>query len=83
MAGTHVGAAVVALDPTTQPAPGSFWVFLFMAVMLVLLLLSMLRHLRRAQENLGGPGASAQAPVEPAAAERTAAVQADREDDSR
>lgn len=73
MAGTYVGAAVAALDPTKQPAPGSFWVFVFLAVMLVLLILSMLRHLRRAQENLGPAQVAAEAP-------RTGG-QGDREDD--
>ena len=73
MAGTHVGAAVAAVDPTKQPAPGSFWVFVFMAVMLVLLILSMLRHLRRADANLR--------PAEAPAPTPGAADPVDREDD--
>ena len=40
-------------DPTMQPTRVSFWPFLFVAVALVLLMLSMVRHLRRARENLG------------------------------
>lgn len=44
-----VGAA---FDPTTQPSRGSFWVFVFMASALVLLMISMVRHMRRADRNL-------------------------------
>ena len=46
-------------DPKVQPTRASFWPFLFVAVMLTLLMFSMVRHLRRARENLG--------PAEPAA----------------
>jgi hypothetical protein len=49
------GAGVLAeeFDPTVQPSRGSFYVFVFLAVATVLLILSFLRHLRRAQTNLG------------------------------
>lgn len=49
------GAGVVAeeIDPTVQPTRASFYVFVFLAVALILLLLSFLRHLRRVQSNLG------------------------------
>jgi hypothetical protein len=46
------GAVAEELDPTVQPVRASFYVFMFLAVALVLLLLSMLRHLRRARTNL-------------------------------
>lgn len=36
-------------DPTQQPSRGSFYVFVFLAAATILLLLSFLRHLRRAQ----------------------------------
>ena len=52
VAATAVAAVSAEFDPTTQPTRGSFWVFLFIAVALVLLLISMMRHLRRAAENL-------------------------------
>jgi hypothetical protein len=55
-------AAVVAeVDPTVQPVRQSFYVFVFLAVCLVVLLLSFLRHMRRAQSNLGS---AKQAPAE-------------------
>jgi hypothetical protein len=49
------GAGVVAeeIDPTVQPTRASFYVFVFLAVALILLILSFLRHLRRARTNLG------------------------------
>ncbi len=49
------GAGVVAeeIDPTVQPTRASFYVFVFLAVALILLILSFLRHLRRARANLG------------------------------
>jgi hypothetical protein len=40
-------------DPTITPTRASFWPFLFVAVALILLMISMVRHLRRARENLG------------------------------
>ena len=47
-------AAIVAdFDPTMQPTRASFWPFLFVAIALALLMVSMVRHLRRARENLG------------------------------
>ncbi|HEX6887216.1 MAG TPA: hypothetical protein VF143_03845 [Candidatus Nanopelagicales bacterium] len=49
-AGAGIGAAA---DPTQQPVPGSFYVFAFLLVALIVLVLSFLRHLRRVQENLG------------------------------
>ena len=39
-------------DPTVVPVRQSSYVFLFMAVLLVLLLISMVRHMRRARANL-------------------------------
>lgn len=59
------GAGMVGegIDPTVQPVRQSFYVFVFLAVCTVLLILSLLRHLRRAQGNLG----SARASGEPAA----------------
>jgi hypothetical protein len=60
MAGMVGAVAVVAeVDPTVQPVRASFYVFLFMAVMLAVLLFSFVRHMRRAQANLG----SAKEPV--------------------
>lgn len=61
------GAGILAeeFDPTVQPARGSFYVFVFLAVATVLLILSFLRHLRRAQANLGSakePPAAVPAP---------------------
>jgi membrane protein implicated in regulation of membrane protease activity len=62
-----VGAAAIAaeVDPTVQPVRASFYVFVFLAVMLAILLFSFVRHLRRAQGNLGSakvpPAGSAQA----------------------
>ena len=54
MAGMVGAVAVVAeVDPTVQPTRASFYVFLFLAVMLVVLLFSFMRHMRRAQANLG------------------------------
>lgn len=41
------------VDPTIQPVRQSFYVFVFLLVVTVLLLLSFLRHVRRAQRNLG------------------------------
>jgi hypothetical protein len=49
-AGAGIGAAI---DPTQQPVPGSFYVFAFLLVALLVLIFSFLRHLRRAQQNLG------------------------------
>lgn len=55
--GGIVAGGIVAetdLDPAAlKPSPLSLAVFLFLAVATVLLLLSMLRHLRRARTNLG------------------------------
>jgi hypothetical protein len=69
MSGMVGAAAVVAeVDPTVQPVRSSFYVFLFLAAMLAVLLFSLVRHLRRANQNLGsarqapgeaGPGTSA------------------------
>ena len=49
------GAGIVAeeIDATVQPVRQSFYVFVFLAVCTVLLIVSLLRHLRRAQANLG------------------------------
>ena len=58
MAAAAAGIATE-FDPKVQPTRASFWPFLFVAVMLTLLMFSMVRHLRRARENLG--------PAEPAA----------------
>lgn len=52
VAATAVAAVSTEFDPTTQPTRGSFWAFVFIAIALVLLLISMTRHLRRAAENL-------------------------------
>lgn len=43
---------VADFDPTMQPTRASFWPFLFVAIALALLMVSMVRHLRRAQQNL-------------------------------
>lgn len=43
---------VAEFDPTIQPTRASFWPFLFVAIALVLLMMSMVRHLRRARQNL-------------------------------
>jgi hypothetical protein len=61
------GFGVVAeeIDPTVQPVRQSFYVFVFLAIATILLLVSFLRHLRRARTNLGpaaeltGPGRTA------------------------
>lgn len=54
MTGMVGAAAIVAeVDPTVQPVRESFYVFLFLAAMLAILLFSFVRHLRRAQGNLG------------------------------
>lgn len=54
MSGMVGAAAIVAeVDPTVQPVRSSLYVFLFLAVMLAVLLFSLIRHLRRARENLG------------------------------
>ena len=54
MTGMVTAAAFVAeVDPTVQPVRASFYVFVFLAVMLAILLFSFVRHLRRAQGNLG------------------------------
>jgi hypothetical protein len=54
MTGMVRAAAIVAeVDPTVQPVRESFYVFLFLAAMLAILLFSFVRHLRRAQGNLG------------------------------
>ena len=45
----QVGAEV---DPTIQPVRQSFYFFVLLAVATVLLLFSMLRHMRRARTNL-------------------------------
>jgi sensor histidine kinase regulating citrate/malate metabolism len=64
------GAGILAedIDPTVQPTRASFWAFLFLALATVLLVLSFLRHLRRAQTNLGpaeqAPEGSAADPAE-------------------
>lgn len=52
------GAGIVAeeIDATVQPVRQSFYVFVFLAVCTVLLIVSLLRHLRRAQANLGPAG---------------------------
>ena len=52
MAAAAAGIATE-FDPKVQPTRASFWPFLFVAVMLTLLMFSMVRHLRRARENLG------------------------------
>jgi hypothetical protein len=62
-----VAAVVLAeeFDPTVQPSRGSFYVFVFLLVATVLLILSFLRHVRRAQANLGSakePPAAVPAP---------------------
>ena len=45
----RVGAEV---DPTIQPVRQSFYVFVFVAVATILLLFSMVRHMRKARANL-------------------------------
>ena len=50
--GRIVAAVGAEADPTLQPVRQSSYVFLFMAVLLVLLLISMVRHMRRARANL-------------------------------
>ena len=45
----QVGAEV---DPTIQPVRQSFYVFAIVAVATILLLFSMVRHMRRARTNL-------------------------------
>jgi hypothetical protein len=63
------GAGVLAeeFDPTVQPSRGSFYVFVFLLLATVLLSLSFLRHLRRAQTNLGsGKEPPAVVPAPPA-----------------
>jgi hypothetical protein len=64
------GAGIVAeeIDPTVQPVRQSFYVFVFLAVCTILLILSLLRHLRRAQGNLGSARASGEPPAIPQAA---------------
>ena len=52
MAGVVPTVVRMDFDPTVQPTRGSFWVFLFLAVALALLMFSMVRHLRRADKNL-------------------------------
>lgn len=63
------GAGIVAeeLDPTVQPVRQSFYVFVFLAVCTILLILSLLRHLRRAQGNLGSARAAGEPPTIPQA----------------
>lgn len=55
VAAVVAGAGVVSeqVDPTVQPVRQSFYVFVFLASATVLLLVSMLRHMRRAHTNLG------------------------------
>ena len=48
-----VGIVAEEVDPTVQPVRQSFYAFLFLGVATILLILSFLRHLRRAQSNLG------------------------------
>ncbi|MCU0300910.1 MAG: hypothetical protein MUF35_04805 [Candidatus Nanopelagicales bacterium] len=62
-----VGSVAAEVDPTKQPVRASAYVSLFLTAALVLLLLSFLRHLRRANQNLG----SARLPA-PGAADREA-----------
>jgi hypothetical protein len=64
------GAGIIAeeLDPTVQPVRQSFYVFVFLAVCTILLILSLLRHLRRAQGNLGSARAAGEPPTIPQAA---------------
>lgn len=68
-----VGAEV---DPTVQPVRQSFWVFLFVAVLLVLLIFSMLRHMRRARTNLAPERPEASLPSDETAAARGTATSA-------
>jgi hypothetical protein len=58
-----VGVVAAEVDPTKQPVRTSFYVFLVLAGAVILLILSMLRHLRRANQNLGS--ARLPAPVAP------------------
>lgn len=64
------GAGIVAeeVDPTVQPVRQSFYAFIVLGVATVLLILSFLHHLRRAQSNLGPADASAEADAGPDAA---------------
>ncbi|MCU0282799.1 MAG: hypothetical protein MUD13_02730 [Candidatus Nanopelagicales bacterium] len=61
-----VGTIGAEVDPTKQPVRESFYVFLVLAGALLVLLWSFLRHLRRANTNLGsarlGPGEAEGAP---------------------
>lgn len=54
MVGILSSVVAETVDPATvRPSPLSSVVFVFLAVALILLLWSMVRHLRRAQDNLG------------------------------
>ncbi len=63
------GAGIIAeeIDPTVQPVRQSFYVFVFLAVSTILLILSFLRHLRRAQGNLGSAREAGEPPAIPQA----------------
>ena len=66
MTGMVAAMGVVAeVDPTVQPVRESFYVFLFLAAMLVVILVSFLRHMKRAQRNLGSAKDPAAAPPLP------------------
>jgi hypothetical protein len=65
-----VGTVAAEIDPTKQPVRTSFYVFLVLAAATVLLLWSLMRHLRRANTNLGSakqPLGDEPTPVEPPA----------------
>ena len=53
-----VGGVNAEVDPTVQPVRASLYVFLFLALATLGLIVSMLRHMRRARVNLSGPDQS-------------------------
>jgi hypothetical protein len=61
-----VGIVAEEIDPTVQPVRQSFYVFVVLALCTALLIWSFMRHLRRAQGNLGSARAEQAAdPTDP------------------
>jgi len=77
-----VVVAAAEVDPATvRPSPLASWIFGFLLVATALLLWSFIRHLRRAQANLGSAQAVPGSDIEP---RRPGAVDPDHaRDDSR